>query len=121
MTLLWNFSAHLQIVRTVIAILVHSMGSVAAIKTSDAYRDKWRSCALPSASDLPFVFMLSTETIKKYFTSFLFYYNIDSNDNLDGKWQLKFVSVLGANKERRWGRLDLERCELSFEGQVGVC
>lgn len=39
-TLFWNFSAHLQIVKVVIAVLTHSMGCIAGIKNSNAYRDR---------------------------------------------------------------------------------
>lgn len=65
---------------------MYFMGFVVVIKISDVYRDKWRLCVLFSAFDLFFVFMFSIEIIKKYFIFFLFYYNIDSNDNFDGKW-----------------------------------
>lgn len=38
MSLFWNFSAHLQIVKAVIAVLKPTMGCTAGIKTSDACR-----------------------------------------------------------------------------------
>lgn len=48
---------------------------------------------------------------KQYF-AFFFSYEVDSTDNLDGKWQLKVVSVLGTSKKDArggwlWGSLSL--------------
>lgn len=68
-----------------------------------------------SGSDLPIVFVLLVETIRN-----IFYYKVDNSGNLDGTWQLKFVSVLETNNKRRW-RLDVGQCELSLEGWIGVC
>lgn len=68
-----------------------------------------------SASDLPFVSMLLVDTVSD--TSLSFYYKVDSGDDLDGKWQLEVVSVLGTSKERHQGRL---LCNVSFVSKDGL-
>lgn len=60
--------------------------------------------------------MLLGETIRN-----IFYYEVGNSDDLDGKWQLKFVSVLETNNKRHWGTLDVGQCELSLEGWVALC
>lgn len=69
-----------------------------------------------SGSDLPAVFVLLVETIRN-----IFYYKVDNSVNLDGTWQLKFVSVLETSDERHWGRLDVGQYKLRLEGWVGIC
>lgn len=55
--------------------------------------------------------MLLGETIRN-----IFYYEVGNSDNLDGQWQLKFVSVLETNNKRHWGTLDVGQRELSWKG-----
>lgn len=56
---------------------------------------QWGSCTLLSGSELPAVCAFGRDNQK-----YLFYYEVDNGDHLDGKWQLKFVSVLETGKER---------------------
>lgn len=63
MILFRHFSAHLQIVKAVIAMLMYFMGRIAGIG-SQMLAERVSSPVLPSGSDLPFVFILLIDTIR---------------------------------------------------------
>lgn len=87
---------HLQIVRIVFAVLMHSMSYIAGIQHSNAYRGSGGHvhCRVDLICLLSFIFDRNN---KKYFTFFLIL--LQGSDHLDA-WQLEFVSSLGTTKER---------------------